>query len=682
MNHSHIHETSTAKNIALQGMLYHVAVSLVLSSLWFAGRCNIEAAAADIAFLGIFVWLLEFMKLRNMCRNSKPGLPVEKSGEASPPAVPGKIGFAAKLAKPLLEFIYFISVMHIGSKLFSSYLSGNAFTQNPREKLALQLALASVAFLISLTASVYFARASKSAGRKAIKSCSGTTLVVALLSGMSALSLCSEYFGLRSAVPVLHAVAGAFLMLAGLEILVKFLSRFFLPKTKDQPPRPAYHLYIFDALEAPFEFRRTLADLFERQFGFNLSKGVFFRLTIALAIPFLALSILLQYLLSCFVFIGPGEKGVILRFGQITGVECPPGIHLKAPAPFETCIPVDIWKVRTVHVGSHRLSSNGKDVYGDNPILWSNMHGVSSEELLIVAPPSDMMQNLGNQEEDSLSQKKKVPSISLAGADIFVEYRITNPAQYLSSSSNPEFYFACLAETESTRMLYSYDIDTLFSKGRIEIPGKLLGNLRQAADRAELGIEVLSVGLSGVHPPQEAAQAFEQTISAFQEKEADIQSARQYEVIRMVETAGSLENAEKILAGIKSSEDGILDSKKFAENDKSLSLCLMQSDGAVSESLSAAAAYRMEKINSERGKAERFGKELKLYHAAPGTYLMSQAMNVMERGLGKAKKYVLVGDKESLLLRFDFKESDRRYTPQRLQDPLILPQDEDNGGRN
>jgi regulator of protease activity HflC (stomatin/prohibitin superfamily) len=161
--------------------------------------------------------------------------------------------------------------------------------------------------------------------------------------------------------------------------------------------------------------------------------------------------------------------------------------------------------------------------------------------------------------------------------------------------------------------------------------------------------------MGGVHPPQDVASAFQETVAALQEKETSIQWARQYAVRNMIETVGSMSKAQKLIAAINASEK----KKETLKKSNSPAFLLHNASGYVAQILAEASSYRWERENLERGRAERFAKELKLYDAAPKTYMASYYMSILESGLGNAEKYMLVGNRDDLILRFDFKDLTR-----------------------
>jgi regulator of protease activity HflC (stomatin/prohibitin superfamily) len=288
---------------------------------------------------------------------------------------------------------------------------------------------------------------------------------------------------------------------------------------------------------------------------------------------------------------------------------------------------------------------------------------VAPEQLMIVAPPQHLVASEARETSPARPGKPrhagKGPSTSLVGGDIFVEFRIRNLLDYVRQDADSERRFRQIAELEVSRELFRFDVDTLISEGRMAASAVLRNRIQKAADRAGLGIEVMLVGFAGIHPPQEVADAFHETVAAEQERETVIQDAKQFAIMQLAQAAGTVEYAGRLTSGIERLEEQVATrapAEAVARQEEAVERLLREAGGMVAEKIADARAYRWWKENSERGKAERFKKQLLTMRASPLVYRMSYYLRVLERGLEGARKYVLVGDPERLILRFDFKD--------------------------
>lgn len=470
------------------------------------------------------------------------------------------------------------------------------------------------------------------------------TALTAIAFGFAVFRIYIPFEWLKSVFPFFAAVIGA-------ETLFFSFIEMYRPRRTHEFPRPAFDSRLLRILSSPHSTRVILADTINYQFGFNVSQNWFIQLTGKLMLPVALFSCVLIWLLSAVVIVEEGKQAVVIRFGQIRKPVLESGLHFKAPWPFSTAVICDVRRIRKAHVGSHTPSSPVQNIFKKGvPVLWTNMHGIEPEEMLIVAPPRHL------ELPPALRKKTRAPSVSLIGCDIYVEYRIRDLLQFLTSHRNSSAHFRCMAEKKASRFLLRYDVDTLLSVGRAEAGTELKTLLQKSADRSGLGIDVMHVGFIGVHPPQQIAQAFHETVAAEQVREMTIQRALQFQSKTLAETAGTLELAKQLISELDRLE------KLQSENASESRIHAVQTDiektfriaeGNVAKNIAMARAYRWIRENDERAKAERFVKQLAIYRISPTMYQMGYYLTTLLNGLEKARKYVILSEQQNLLFRFN-----------------------------
>lgn len=469
------------------------------------------------------------------------------------------------------------------------------------------------------------------------------------------------HFGFAAPLRAISLLVPAVMAATGAEIgMFLFLDRF-RPRRRGEEPRPAFDSRLLGLLLHSEGMGQTLWEAMDYQFGFEVSKSWFLRLCARSlwAWIFLAGGTLLVF--SAIVIVEPHQQALTFRFGRLRGMPLKPGLHWKAPWPVDAVEIYDVSGVRRIHIGSHRPDTPGGEVYlADVPILWSNLHGVKAEEFLVVAPSTDSMEAVGpargNMNDPARTDGAKPPSVNLMGGDIFVEYRIADLREFALASSSTEHFFAQIAEAKTSRELFRYDIDALLGSGRIEAENRLRQRLREAVADHELGIEVLKVGFAGTHPPMEVADAFHETIIARQERLTAIQDAESYATQVKIEAAGTLKQANELVRRIDTLEKGenAGEQSSFAASRDQAERVLSTAGGRVAEEMADARGYRWWRENQERGKSERFLREIELCRIGPQMFPRWKYLSVLERGLENAKKYILLADRERLVLRFNF----------------------------
>jgi len=447
------------------------------------------------------------------------------------------------------------------------------------------------------------------------------------------------------------------MLLVGSETALFLILELFRPKRESDEARPAFDSRLLGLLLRSDGMGHTVWEALDYQFGFEISRSWFLRLCARSAWAWMLLAGGTLLVLSMIVIVEPNQRALLFRFGQLRHGTLDPGLHWKAPWPLETVESHDITGIRRIHVGSHRPDTPGGTVYRkDTPILWSNLHGLTVEEYLLVAPPADTMEMWTNVEKSTPSGSAKPPSANLMGGDIVVEYRIADLRSFVVASTNTEALFAQIAECETSRELFRYDVDALLGSGRIEAEANLLKRLRDAVQARGLGIDVLKIGFAGTHPPREVADSFHETIIARQERKTSIEDAHSNATRVKIEAAGTLDHANELVRAIdtieKTNDSG--GDTPFARNRDKADVLLAEAGGRVAEPMAEARGYRWWRENEERGKAERFLRELDLLRIGPNMFPRWQYLSTLEQGLAQARKYVLLADRKNLVLRFNF----------------------------
>src|SRR5690606_13071871 len=108
------------------------------------------------------------------------------------------------------------------------------------------------------------------------------------------------------------------------------------------------------------------------------------------------------------------------------------------------------------------------------------------------------------------------------------QFQITDLVKWHYGHTDGADLLEKLAVREVTRYLVSVDVDDVMAPGRVEAAAELKSRIQAEADAAELGVNILFVGLQDIHPPVGVAKDFEEVIGAVQQKEATILRAEGY----------------------------------------------------------------------------------------------------------------------------------------------------------
>ena len=289
------------------------------------------------------------------------------------------------------------------------------------------------------------------------------------------------------------------------------------------------------------------------------------------ACGFMVLVIL--WLSTGIVQVEPWQQGALYRFGRLSEQDIlEPGLHFKLPIPFEDVKLYNIMQPQSMIVGYEGDVSNKNN-------LWTRPHEGEEQTLL-------------------LGDGKELVAINLK-----ITYRIDDLYAYLTNYSSPELvlnakgYEIVMGETNST------DIDTVISEDRSQLSHRIEEQLKEYAEQAGLGLEVMNVTLASIHPPVAIADIYQSVVSAGIQKKTAILTA----------------------------EGEALVAREQAEAEKQL---------AVNE----AGIQRDERVSTAKAEVETYNAGIEAYIMDPVSYRMEKYLESIEKALAGQKKYLVSPD--------------------------------------
>ena len=474
-------------------------------------------------------------------------------------------------------------------------------------------------------------------GASYLMSCFVVTVLV--LAGVAVVALAGIAWPLETLALVIPGVTTAI----GLETLLTALLESYRPRVPGEIPRPAFDSRVLGLLTAPESLGSVLADLISDQFGVEVSSSWLYRLLGSAITPMTLFGTAFLMALSCLTIVGPDERGVRLRGGEMTGDPLPPGIHLKWPWPMETVEMHPVGQVQELVVTSDLTGRSQQSP----AFLWTN--------------DSDRDAQLG-QEDFLAAAAADGAGVSLLSADVSVQYTVADLRTFLMGSADPRQMLLAIAQRETSRFFAIHDIDTLLATGRTAGGPALQAVIQAEADRFGLGIQIVGVAVTSLHPPiGNVSRAFHAQIGAMQERETLIQRARKDAVEKLARVAGSVEFSQQIDAEIRGLDAlrtaGNADSAAVTAAEGRINELLSDARGEAAEMLHAARAYRWKRVIGERADGERFAGELLAFQASPEYYRTRRFLEVLAEGLASRRKYVITGDAgDTPVFRMDFSD--------------------------
>lgn len=240
------------------------------------------------------------------------------------------------------------------------------------------------------------------------------------------------------------------------------------------------------------------------------------------------------------------QRGVVLRFGKFERLMTP-GPNFKLPRPFETVQKVEATQIRNI---------------------------------------SDQVRMLTRDENIVL-------------VDFNVQYQVSDPQQYLFGTADPDDTLKQAAESAVREVMGNSVMDTILSGQRAELAAQAGERLQASLDQYGTGLTVSEFNLQNARPPLEVKDAFDDAITAREDKQ----------------------RAENIALGYASKQ-------------------VPEARGAAARVTAEAEAYKAQAVARAQGDAERFSLLADEYRKAPEVTRKRLYLETMQEVLAGNPKVV------------------------------------------
>ena len=210
---------------------------------------------------------------------------------------------------------------------------------------------------------------------------------------------------------------------------------------------------------------------------------------IALAAVVLALFICAM---TCFYTVDDKQQAVVTTFGKVTDVT-DPGLHFKLPFGIQKVQKVDVNVYQKIELG-YSSAANGTSTTN------------RSESTMITG------------------------DYNIVNVDFFVEYKITDPVQYLYSSTDPELILKNLIQSQVRNVVGSSTVDSVLTDGKENIQMQVRELVTEILAEYDIGLSLVDVRIQDSEPPTKAViEAFKAVETAKQQAEAVVNEAKAYQ---------------------------------------------------------------------------------------------------------------------------------------------------------
>jgi len=243
-------------------------------------------------------------------------------------------------------------------------------------------------------------------------------------------------------------------------------------------------------------------------------------------------------LASALYSVGADEVGVIQRFGKYVRTSAP-GLHVRLPFGIESARRVKVKYVFKEEFGFRTVRPGIRTVYSRENLL--------AESLMLTG------------------------DLNCGVVEWIVQYKIKDPTAYLFNVRNAESTIRDVSEAAMRQVVGDRSIDGVLTVGRIEAGHVAQQEMQEILDSYESGIDIVTVKLQDVNPPDEVKPAFNAVNEAKQEREQLINQAMKEYNTAVPRLKG---DAEKV---IKMAEGYAIDRVNRAEGDADRFLALWRS---------------------------------------------------------------------------------------------------------
>jgi len=469
-------------------------------------------------------------------------------------------------------------------------------------------------------------------------------LGIAVLCFALAIGLALAQFQILVVVNVIGFVVPVLLIVLGAETALNIILDIYRPRLKDQYSRSAFDSRLLGIINEPGGIFRTVASTIDYQFGFKVSQTWFYKLLEKAIVPLVLFAAITLYLLSCIIVVNPNEEVIIEHFGNPIRSEGP-GLAFKWPWPIDIAYKYPTKMVSEISIGFvPNVNPKTGKVIPERELLWGKAHYKEEYKLLVASE-----QTVGELSAGA------VP-VSLVIAAVPVQYRIKDLYSFIYNHNEPVKLLESICYRELTKFAASATIEvgdeadmdkSLLGAGRAEAKSILTSKIQAAADNAGLGVEIVFLGIQGIHPPPEVAPDYQKVIGAVQKKQALILGAHAKRNKDLSTLAGSVEDADKLysLAAKYQQAKEKNNPEEIEELEHDLDLAFAEAKGDIFTTLRKSQSYAFEKATLARATGQRFASQLKAYRAAKEIYKREQRLAVLEEALENIRKFVVVADK-------------------------------------
>lgn len=214
---------------------------------------------------------------------------------------------------------------------------------------------------------------------------------------------------------------------------------------------------------------------------------------------------------SCFYTVDDKQQAVVTTLGKVTDIT-DAGVHFMLPFGIQQVQKVDVNVYQKIELGYTTAPNGG--------------YATKTNESTMITG-----------------------DYNIVNVDFFVEYKISDPVQYLYSSNNPELILRNLIQSQVRNVVGSSSVDAVLTDGKEDIQRQVKELVTQILEEYDIGLTLVDVKIQDSEPPtQQVIEAFKAVETAKQQAETVVNDAKAYQNAKLPDAQAQadklLQNAE------------------------------------------------------------------------------------------------------------------------------------------
>jgi len=269
----------------------------------------------------------------------------------------------------------------------------------------------------------------------------------------------------------------------------------------------------------------------------------------------------------------PEQRAVVKRFGKVIAIK-EPGLHFKIPFGVDTAQFVATERVLKQEFGFRTVTPGQRSEYQKT--------GLDDESLMLTG------------------------DLNVIDVEWVVQYRISDADKYLHRVRDPQETIRDISEAVMRRVVGNRLASDVLTVARADIAFKAQEEMQDILNSYDMGIQIKTVELQDVTPPDPVKPAFNEVNEARQEKE------------RLINEAEKRRNQE-----------------------------IPKAQGEAKQIVAEAEGYKAERVNRAQGEAERFKALLAEYQKAPEVTRRRLYLEMIDKVLPQVGKTYVIEENQT-----------------------------------